>query len=111
MYISGCWTTLIVIYFLSFFQFHFLYFLSFGVILCGLAIYSIKPVTVRLRNSDRTATAEEEIHVHKDQVNFKSLDDIETAGGDVSSIAEGDIASVNVGERSDPNISSVVALT
>ena len=80
-------------------------------ILCGLAIYSIKPVTVRVRNADTSATAEEEIHVHKDQVNFKSVDDIETAGGDVSSIAEGDIVSVNVGEKSDSNISSVVALT
>ena len=66
---------------------------------------------MRVRNADRTATAEEEIHVHKDQVNFKSVDDIETAGGDVSSIAEGDIVSVNVGEKSEGNRSSVVALT
>ena len=80
-------------------------------ILCGLAIYSIKPVTVRVRNADTSAAAEEEIHVHKDQVNFKSIDDIETAGGDVSSIAERDIVSVNVGDKSEGNVSSVVALT
>ena len=51
--------------------------MSFAVILLGLVVYCIKPVTTRVTDSGDSGTDEEEVHVCTDHANFKSVDERE----------------------------------
>ena len=94
-------------YILLYLQFHFLYFLSFAVILGGLAVYSIKPVTTRARNTDSPTAEEEGTQICRDHVN--SAVSAESGKGD--SITVGNTTSVNLDEKCNGNVPKSKAVT